>query len=74
MLQDNNMGIPALSPRKTADPAKKKTPPPPVARKPVGLMERITTEKKTDQPGLPLMTSSLLPLTLYKCCSVCFVW
>lgn len=51
MLKDENMEIPVLSPRKTADSAKNKTPPPPVAKKPLGLMERITTEKKTDQSG-----------------------
>ena len=51
MLKDDNMEIPVLSPRRRADSTKKKTPPPPVAKKPVGLMERITMEKKTDQSG-----------------------
>ena len=51
MLKDDNMEIPVLSPRKRADSTKKKTPPPPVSKKPVGLMERITMEKTTDQSG-----------------------
>ena len=52
MLKDKNMGVPMLSPRKTADSAKRRnTPPPLVARKPVGLMERITMEKKSGQSG-----------------------
>ena len=44
MLTDNSEKI--VTPH-VAESAKRKTTPPPVARKPVGLMERITTEKKT---------------------------
>lgn len=53
MLMDDNLGIPA-PPRNIAESAtrRRKTPPPPVAKKPVGLMERITTDRKaSDQSG-----------------------
>ena len=39
---------------RVAEPAKQKAMPPPVARKPVGLMERILAGKKTDESGEPL--------------------
>ena len=45
MLTDDSERIAA--PPRVAESAKPKAQPPPVAKKPMGLMERITSEKKT---------------------------
>ena len=52
MLSDGNL-VPSLLHKNAASAKRKKTTHPPVAKKPVGLMERITTERKTssDQSG-----------------------
>ena len=46
------------SPHSSAESAKKKTAPPPVARKPIGLMERIS--KPSEKPGQHLHTLYLI--------------